>query len=371
MSATSSDSSCPKGFSLDYLGWSTFFRDALIALKDSTLIPARVAIENKHNFLLLSERGEALGEVPGRFLHSAESVTHLPKVGDWVACLWPEAEGRAQIHSVLPRKSQFKRLTGGKRKEEQVIAANVDVLFIVQGLDRDYNLRRLERYIVLAFESGAKPVVILNKSDLCPNPEEKRAEVEALPFDAPVCVTCAKSGEGIDALWAFIRPGLTIAVLGSSGVGKSKIINSLVGDSVQEIGEELGIDEKGKHTTVRRELVFLKGSGLLIDTPGMREIQLPESGVGLEQVFPEIEELSLLCRFGNCGHRSEPGCAVKSAVEAGTVQQVRLESYRKLKDEKIARETGPNKWVELRKKEDAKKKERLKGQVGRHGFGEI
>lgn len=343
---------------LESLGFTPFFRQAFESLPGTGLFPARVAVENKHNFLLYGEAGEILAEVPGRMLYKAESTAELPKVGDWVAAEQPAGDGRAVIRRVLPRKSQFVRLTGGRRREAQVLAANVDLLFVMQGLDRDFNPRRLERYALLAAESGARAAVLLNKADLTDDGNGKAALARGLLASVPVILMSCKDGRGMAEARNLIRSGETVAVVGSSGVGKSSFTNHMLGENRQAVGEALEINERGKHVTVRRELLPLSGGGMLIDTPGLREVQLPGRDESLAEAFPDIEALSAGCRFTDCGHDTEPGCAVKAALEAGELTAARIANWKTLQAEQRLKKTDGNRFVERREKAKTRKKER-------------
>jgi ribosome biogenesis GTPase len=245
-----------------------------------------------------------------------------------------EAGRRAVVQAVLPRRTAFVRRAAGERTVAQVLAANVDTAFLVMGLDGDYNLRRIERALVLAWESGASPVVLLNKADVCDDVDRRRAETEAVAQGVPVRVLAAKAGQGLERLAPWLVPGQTVVLLGSSGVGKSTIVNRLLGREKQRTREVLAADQRGRHTTTHRELVVLPGGALLIDTPGLRELQLwSDDGAGLDAVFGDVHELASACRFTNCRHASEPGCAVRAAVEEGRLDPARLDSFRRLQAE--------------------------------------
>jgi ribosome biogenesis GTPase / thiamine phosphate phosphatase len=314
------------------LGWGAALADTFQEHADAGLRPGRVAIQHRGAYVLLTEEGEVWAGVRGRLRHAAESTADLPAVGDWVAYDHPAGAERAAVHAILPRRSAFRRKQAGFETAEQVVAANVDVLFLVTSLNQDLNVRRIERYMTLAWESGADPVVVLTKADLCPDIEPAVALVESVTFGVPVHVTSAMTGEGYDALRAHLEGGRTGAAVGSSGVGKSTLINRLCGEE-RLATRDIRDDGRGRHTTTHRELIVLPGTGCVIDTPGMRELQLWDSAEGLERAFEDVDVLIAECRFSDCGHDTEPGCAVRAAMADGRLDAERLESYRKLQRE--------------------------------------
>lgn len=299
-------------------------------------MPARISVENRSNYHILLEQGEARAELAGRLRHDTLKKIELPGVGDWVACSPPTSNGPAVIEAVLPRASVFTRRAAGKIKVPQVVAANVDVVFIVTSLNAELNARRLERYLTLAWESGAVPDIVISKADRAEDGADGTdlmREVATVASGVVVHLTSAKTGRGLAELAARLQPNRTGALLGSSGVGKSTLINALLGFERQATAEVREGDQKGRHTTTRRELVLLPMGGVLIDTPGMREMKIADAGHGLLTAFDDIEELAKSCAFGDCTHGPEPDCAVKRAVADGTLDAGRLASYHKLERE--------------------------------------
>jgi ribosome biogenesis GTPase len=318
--------------SLANLGFGPALAAAFAPYSDSGLELGRVTAEHRGALVLRSEHEEIWADVPGRLRHRAASGADLPAVGDWVAFgRHPQAE-RATVESVLPRRTAFVRKAAGFESVEQVVAANVDIVFVVTSLVDDLNPRRLERYLALAWESGAEPVVVLTKSDLCGNVEAAVAQLGGVTFGVPAHVVSAVTGDGMDELTVHIAGGRTATLVGSSGVGKSTLVNRLCGSERLATGA-LRSDGRGRHTTTHRELVVLDAGGCLIDTPGMRELTLWDAEEGLEQAFEDVEELAGGCRFTDCAHRTEPGCAVQAAIAAGTLDAGRLESFRHLQRE--------------------------------------
>jgi ribosome biogenesis GTPase len=342
---------------LEDLGWNDSFAAAFAPYGEQGLVPARV-VAQKGLYQVSTGGAECFADLAGKLRHELKGpggAAGYPAVGDWVTLRPPTGEGRAMIHAVLPRKSKFSRKMAGHRTEEQVVAANVDTIFLVSGLDGDFNPRRIERYLTAAWDSGARPVVVLNKLDCCEDPDGCLLEAEAVAMGVPVHRVSALTGENCAELHAYLSPGQTVSLLGSSGVGKSTLINRLLGREVQRTAEVRESDDRGRHITTHRELFVAPAGGLLIDTPGLREIQLWEGDQGIESAFADIEELAEGCRFGDCRHQGEPGCAVEEAAENGGLPRERLESYRKLQREL--------RQIHLRQDELARLQEKKKNKV--------
>jgi ribosome biogenesis GTPase len=318
---------------IESLGWSDDLTAAFEPHRAAGLVPGRVAVQHRGQYDVLSELGELRADVAGRMIHEAAADADLPVVGDWVAIAARPGEGAGTIQAVLPRRTRISRKTPWLAAKEQVLATNVDTVMLATSLNEDLNLRRLERYLTTAWDSGADPVVVLTKSDLHPDPEAARLEVEAIAYGVPVIVVSARTGAGLDDVAAVVKPGRTLVLLGSSGVGKSTLVNTLVGKELLAVKEIRESDGEGRHTTTHRQLVPLPGGGLVLDTPGMRELQLWESADGLGEAFADIEELAGRCRFNDCAHRTEPGCAIRAALDDGTLDLGRWLSYGKLQRE--------------------------------------
>jgi len=333
------------------LGWGDDFQTAMAPFAAKGLEPARVTLVYRKQLKVRSRRGEHWARTGGSLLHRAESAEDHPAVGDWVAARIPDA-GEALVHAVLPRRTAFVRKVAGNQLQAQVIASNVDVVLVVMGLDMDFNLRRLERFLALAWESRAKPVVILNKADLCDDLPFFLEEAKAIAGEAPIVVMSALEGTGLGPLSAYLGPGKTIAVLGSSGVGKSTLVNRIVGTDAQRTGE-IRDDGKGKHTTSTRELVLLPVGGAIIDTPGLREVQLWDAGEGLLKAFDDIADIATGCRFADCKHDQEPGCAVQEALASGALADDRYDAWMQLQRELA--------WLEKPKRgtQETKRRERV------------
>jgi len=323
---------------LEDWGWSAHFEREFAPWKGEQRLPARIIRGEKNYYRVISPAGELTVRFSGKIRHASSGRPDLPVVGDWVV-VEPQAEERGTIVALLRRKSSFSRNLPGQRKgreqrsEEQVIAANVDLVLIVSGLDQDFNLRRIERYLTLVISSGADAVVLLNKTDLHPDPQACLNEVLAIAGTTPVLLCMARDEVQLAAMQKYLQPGETIALLGSSGVGKSTIANGLLGHQRQKVGAVSSSDGKGRHTTSHRELFLLPNGSILMDNPGMRELHLWGESADLSESFAEIDALAQHCRFRDCSHTCEPGCAVQQAADAGTLDGDRLASYLKLKDE--------------------------------------
>lgn len=319
---------------LTSLGWDDVYHAHFQPYENSGFQPARVIRAHKHACDVLTASGPLIAACTGRLLHETLTHAELPAVGDWVVVKPRQSENTADIHAVLPRRTKFSRRAAGDRDMEQIVAANIDTVFLVAALDDNYNLRRIERFLITAWESGAQPVVVLNKTDLHPNPAEAVAEVVAVAPGAPVIALSARESVGLEALNPWLKPGSTVALLGSSGVGKSTIINCLLGEEIQDTGDVSDDNGKGRHTTTRRELLIAPSGALVIDTPGMRELQFWQAGTSaVEDTFDDIRALAGRCRFHNCRHNGEPGCAVQAALNDASLSETRWQSYLKLQSE--------------------------------------
>ena len=320
---------------LEDYGWNEHFAAAFAPYARQGYAAGRVFLQHNKIYMLYTEEGEMAAEVSGRVLYETVERAELPAVGDWVVVRIRRETGKpkATIHAVLPRISKFSRKAAGRETEEQVVAANVNTLFLVTGLDNDFNVRRIERYLIMANESGAQSVVVLNKADAVEDAAAKVEEVERVALGVPIVLMSAREGTGVEALRPYVGAGQTVSLMGSSGVGKSTITNKLLGRDAQKTQEVRAGDERGRHTTTHRELIRLPSGGLIIDTPGMRELQLLVRDQGLRDTFEEIEALASRCYFGDCSHTDEPSCAVKEALETGALDAERYTNYRKMQEE--------------------------------------
>ena len=314
---------------LSAYGWNDLFAERLAALGAGAGAPGRVVVERRGVYGLQTARGAIDAVVAGRLRHLAADGGELPVVGDWVAFTRPDPAGMALVGAVLPRATRLSRKVAGARAVEQVIAANVDRIVVVMGLDGDFNPRRLERYLVMCRDSGARPIVLLNKADLCADLAARAAAAEAIAGGAPVRAVSALSGD-LAGLSELLVAGETVALVGSSGAGKSTLVNRLAGEELLPTAPVRERDERGRHTTTHRELFLLPGGTLLIDNPGIRELQLWEAGEGLDEAFEDVARLAAGCRFRDCSHATEPGCAVLAAIESGELDERRLRSFQAL-----------------------------------------
>jgi ribosome biogenesis GTPase / thiamine phosphate phosphatase len=317
------------------LGWTPFFEAAWAKLSPKKdWMPGRVIAVHREMYSVLTAQGEFDARISGKFRSAAGEKSTFPTVGDWVGVSLSEAQDQLTLHVLLPRFTHFSRKVPGMTSEEQILAANIDTAFLVTSLDADFSPRRIERYLTTVYASGAAPVILLTKPDLNPNADALMAEMKTTVPSVPVFLINGLTGEGLDALTPHLARGKTAVLLGSSGVGKSALLNCLLEDEVQDTGEVREKDSKGRHITTHREMFLLPGGSWVIDNPGLREFQLWDSGQGVDEVFLDIAALTADCKFRNCAHESEPGCAVKKAVQEGTLDAARWASYEKLKKER-------------------------------------
>ena len=320
------------------LGWDAAREREFDAHRASGLLPARVSLEHNHVYRVLCEGGELLAEAAGRIKHRAVGRKELPAVGDWVAIRQDPSESRATIRGILTRRTEFTRKAPGKPTAEQVLAANVDRAFIVFGLDKPTNPRAIERYVALVRRSGAEPIVVLNKLDLAERLTDAVAEAAAVSAGAPVHAVETRTSTGVEVLEGYLAHGRTVALLGPSGVGKSSIVNRLLGEERLKTGEVRDWDQRGRHTSVHRQLLLCATGGIIVDTPGMRELQIWDGDDALAETFDDVTALAAECRFRDCRHESEPGCAVKAAVASGAIEDARYQNFLKLAREHDALE---------------------------------
>ena len=340
---------------LTNLGWSEFFEANFESYAAHGYSAGRVALEHKNSYRVYTQHGDVLAQISGRLRHETQNRSDLPAVGDWVVI--SSGPERVLIHAVLPRRTCFTRKTAGARSEAQIVGANIDTVFLLSSLNQDFSLRRIERYLVIAWESGANPVIVLSKSDLCERVDDVISEVQTVARGVQIHAVSVVTGDGLDDLAQYFKRGQTVALLGSSGVGKSTLINHLAGIDHLKVQTVREHDDRGRHTTTHRELVLLPDGGLVLDTPGMRELQLWEGD--LQFVFDDIEAIARRCYFGDCRHEDEPRCAIREALEAGTIELERYESYEKLQKELHYQSRRRDKLSESLEKKKWKKLHRL------------
>ena len=344
---------------LTIFGWSKFFEDNFRSYEEHGYACGRVAVEHKNFFRVYTQSGEVLAEISGKLRHEAVNRSDLPVVGDWVVIRSRPESDRVTIHAVLPRRTSFARKIAGSRTEEQIVGANIDTVFLLTSLNQDFSLRRIERYLVMAWESGANPIIVLSKSDLCDRVAGAIDEVQAVARGVPIYAISVVTGSGLHDVAQYFKPGQTVALLGSSGVGKSTLINHFAGVDHLKVQTVRESDDRGRHTTTHRELVLMPAGGIVLDTPGMRELQLWDNNESLQLVFDDIETLAGRCFFSDCRHEDEPRCAVREALTAGTIDAGRYQSYEKLQKELKYVERKRDKQSEILEKKKWKKLSRL------------
>jgi ribosome biogenesis GTPase len=322
---------------IEQYGWSDLLAQDFAPHAGAGHTPGRIVVQQRDGYLVATNDGELRAKASGRLLHEAEEAGY-PAVGDWVALSPSLIDGAGAIHAVLPRRTAFVRRAADSQRRLQVMAANIDVAFVVTSMNADLNPRRIERYLAAAWQSGARPVVVLTKSDLSADPQGQAAEIATLATGCPVLVVSAQQGRGLDALLAQVRPGETCVLIGSSGVGKSTLVNAFLGEDRMATKAIRGADDRGRHTTSHRQLILLPSGQLILDTPGIREVGLIDADEGVSVVFDDIERLAQDCRFNDCGHANEPGCAVRGALQSGGLDSARWAHFQKLAVELTAAE---------------------------------
>ena len=344
---------------IEQYGFDSFYKKEFEAYKDSGFEPGRITAEHKQRYTVITQHGEITGEVTGRFLYDTDDASDFPKTGDWVAVTYFVEDNKCIIHNLLKRRSYFSRGQAGKETGVQIIAANIDYIFIVQSFNSDFSINRIERYMVMAENGNCKPVIIINKNDLADDPQRYLDGVKKRLENIPVFSISCETGNGFDELNEFIKPGMTYTLAGSSGVGKSSIVNLLMNNTMQKTAEIRISDGRGKHTTTRRELFLLPGGGIIIDTPGMREFSIHDSDIAGSDIYSDIAEIAADCRFKDCSHTTESGCAVKEALANGIITEGHLENYFKLKKESEYLDSLIDKNIYLERKRKEKELHRI------------
>ncbi len=343
------------------LGWDDEWAAAFAPFAERAWQPARIVVQHRKTFDVLCEAGELTAAVSGSLHHLKDDVDALPAVGDWVAISHRPQDSLARIRAVVPRRTWFVRKAAGFHAEPQVIAANIDTIFLVSSLALPLNPRRIERFLALAHAGGIEPVVLLNKADVCADLDAVVAAARGVAQDSEVRVVSARTGDGLDALRPSLAGQRTIGFVGPSGVGKSTLVNALCGIERQSVNDVREFDQKGRHTTTRRELIAVPGGGWVLDTPGMREVALWDAEEGLAGAFDDIAQLAEGCRFRDCRHDGEPGCALDAAVTRGDVDAARLDSYRRLQREMVQLTAATTE----RARREAKRRDRVQSKVRR------
>ncbi|OMF81664.1 ribosome small subunit-dependent GTPase A [Paenibacillus glucanolyticus] len=338
--------------------------------QDKELVPARVTAQFSKQYRIITQEGEQTAVVTGKYEYEAGSKSDFPAVGDWVLVEPLQGESRAVIHKLLPRKSAVTRREAGSVPDEQVIAANMDTVFIINALNKDFNVRRIERYLIAVWESGAAPVILLTKADLCESPETYVSLVEEVALGVPVFVVSSLKDQGKEQLQDYLVQGKTVAITGTSGAGKSTLLNWLSGQEMQRVQGIREEDARGRHTTTHRELFVLPGGAIMVDTPGMRELQLWDSEEGFETAFADISTLAQQCRFHDCRHETEAGCAVREALQDGTLDAKRYANYKKTERE-LAHIARKERASTRRQNKSSGKSSRKSGRVHRGAYQQL